>query len=83
MGHKKADYPMLRRGAVSAPALVTLRTNDGHDGRRGAPADRSRVLQCLTGETSTPAGDIVGMLSSAFSLAFISILSLSILYGFG
>ena len=44
VGHKKADGTMLRVGAVSAPAPVTLRISDGRGGRERAPTVRSRVL---------------------------------------
>ena len=73
MGQKKADYPMLRGGVLSAPALVTLRITDGREGRAGAPVEMSKALQCQTGEARTLACDIPGMLSFAFSLVVISI----------
>ena len=73
VGHKKVDRPTMRGGAVSAPALVTVRITSGNEGRVGAPSERIRALQCQTGEARTPTGDIAGMLSFAFSLVIICI----------
>ena len=36
VSHKKVDCPMLRGGAVSAPAPVTLMINDGSANRAGS-----------------------------------------------
>ena len=41
---KKVDYPMLRGGAVSVPALVTLRITEGREDMIGAPEARSQAL---------------------------------------
>ena len=62
VGHKKADCPMLRGGAVSAPTLITLRITDSPKGRVGALAARSRALRCQSGEARVSSDAVAGML---------------------
>lgn len=42
--HKKAGCPRLLGGAESAPALVTLRITNGHEGKAESPTMRSQAL---------------------------------------
>ena len=55
MGHKKPDCPILRGGAVIAPAPITLRITDGRHGKAGALAAMSQALQCQSGEARVSA----------------------------
>ena len=72
VGHKKADCPRLMGGAMSAPALVTLRITDGRKGRAEALAVRSRALQLQAGEARVSSDAIVGILSFAFLMPYYS-----------
>ena len=42
---------------MSAPTSTILQFSDIREGREGAPADRSRSLQCQKGEVHAPTGD--------------------------
>ena len=84
MGHKKANFPRLRGGAVSAHAPVTLRNNDGRESRAEAPTMRIRALQLQIGEARVSSYDLADMLSFAFFKIIISIyICIGILFWYG
>ena len=72
MGHKKADCPILRGGAVSAPSLVTLRISVGREGRAGALTAKSLALQCQSVDVRVSSDVDTYMLSFALFM-FLSV----------
>ena len=73
MVHNKVDCLMLKGGAVSALALVTLRITNGCEGMVGAPIARIQALQFQSREARVSSDAITGMLSFDFLHALLSV----------